>query len=178
MQSTSHAMNLDAAALKQHTQEWAKLGGTMERSLSFVSSVTTLQRSDSTQDFLEEEPSWEFFEQEGESEEIECGGSSRYVLYCCEHEVCESKYEEVPFPYIRRNGRVVEEPSVELKAKSKAYGPNKLRASAPLGNSLEAKFKWRQQYDEEEAPSKFKRAVAFIISHLQPVPTASDFTPY
>mmetsp|Transcript_85806 Transcript_85806/g.228721 ORF Transcript_85806/g.228721 Transcript_85806/m.228721 type:complete len:184 (+) Transcript_85806:147-698(+) len=176
----NQSTGLSADALKQHAEEWSKLGKPWERSLSSVSSGTTVHHcGESVHE--EEEPLWEFFELESEGESFDCGSCERRVLFCEEHEVAESKYEEVPFPYIRRGGRILASAS-ELVVK--AATPRKLRASGEAcgleGLSLEEKYKWRQQFDgeEEETSSKLKRAVAFVIAQLKPVPTSSEFTPY
>mmetsp|Transcript_46758 Transcript_46758/g.124211 ORF Transcript_46758/g.124211 Transcript_46758/m.124211 type:complete len:192 (+) Transcript_46758:264-839(+) len=164
---------------------------TLTRRLSLTNSeTTTLRRANSECDFDEwdVEPWWDVSVDDGEveiGEHIECldlEGSEQHVLFSDDFEIDERKFDEVPFPYMRRNGNVVSQPSEELKLQRPAP-PSKreLRSSRPFSafdtHGLEEKYKWRKQFDEP-GRSKFKRAVAFLVAQLQPVPTKSEFTPY
>jgi len=195
MQFLSRTSEESHGAICGSLEDSYKLGSMMlPRKLSLTcSETTTLQRANSECDFEEElEPWWDVSVDDeevefGEPEEhFDAEGSEEYVLYPeQDFGIDESTFDEVPFPYIRRNGQVVMQPSVELKLERPTQPAKltkrELRSSRPLatfeGLALEEKFKWRSQFDEP-GQSKFKRTVAFLVSHLQPVPTRSDFSPY
>mmetsp|Transcript_61664 Transcript_61664/g.165675 ORF Transcript_61664/g.165675 Transcript_61664/m.165675 type:complete len:126 (-) Transcript_61664:32-409(-) len=108
---------------------------------------------------------------------IQVDSAESRVLYSEDYEVDAEKCEEVPFPYVSRQGKIVTQLSQMPRLKPEAC-KRELRASKTCSaldsKDLQQQYKWRKQFDDEPQRKGVRRALERFISFIRPVPTASD----
>mmetsp|Transcript_13298 Transcript_13298/g.36751 ORF Transcript_13298/g.36751 Transcript_13298/m.36751 type:complete len:175 (+) Transcript_13298:287-811(+) len=106
--------------------------------------------------------------------------TSRY-LYPVEAAVEETKYTELPVPFIRRGGKILSHTEVnELAGRAtRKANPNcqPTTGCSEVGRDLEKRYKLRKRFDMKEEP-RLKMLLGSVIACIQSPPLDPEWTVY